>query len=222
MQNARAPFVTHDSSLLDHVSVGAESAAVSTTIRMASVLFVTALTAAAAQFSLHLPFTAVPLTLEHIVVLAGGAVLGARLGATSQLLYLALGVLGAHTFAVSPVLPPSIGRLLGPTGGYLLAYPVAALVTGWLAERGMDRRYSTSIVAMLAGLAVVYLGGVAWLAWLMPAGPIQSGPVGFSAALMTGFYPFVLADLGKIAVAAAVLPALWGLVGSARPKITKY
>jgi len=218
MPHVRAPLVTYDSSLLDHMVVGAESAAASTAIRAASVLFVTALTAAAAQVAFHLPFTPVPFTLQPMLVVVGAAALGARLGAISQLLYLGLGVLGFQAFAPSAILPQGLGRLLGPTGGFLLAYPLAAFVAGWFAERGFDRRYLTSVLAMLAGQAVFFIGGVSWLAWLMPAGPI-----GFEAALNAAFYPFVLADVVKVFCAAAVLPALWGFVGSARrPKIRKY
>lgn len=218
MPHLRAPFVTHDSSLLDHMIVGADSAAVSTAIRVALVLFVTALTAAAAQVAFHLPFTPVPFTFQPMLVLVGAAALGARLGAISQLLYLGLGVLGVQAFAPSPILPQGLGRLLGPTGGFLLAYPVAAFVAGWCAERGLDRHYLTSVLAMLAGQVVYFIGGVSWMAWLMPAGPI-----GFDAAMNAAFYPFVLADMGKVLFAASVLPALWALVGSARrPKIRKY
>ncbi len=223
MQTAKAPFVTHESSLLDHLSVGADSAVIATAVRIASVLFVTALTAAAAQIAVPLPFTPVPFTFQPMIVLLGGAALGARLGATSQILYLALGAAGVHAFASSPVLPQGFARLLGPTGGFLLAYPIAAFVAGWLAERGLDRRYATSVLAMLAGQVVYFVGGVAWLAWLMPGVPGHAGPVGLSAALSLAFYPFVLADLGKVLFAAAVLPTVWGLVGSAgRPKIRKY
>ncbi|MGH9175545.1 MAG: biotin transporter BioY, partial [Vicinamibacterales bacterium] len=99
-------------------------------------LFLTALTAAAAQFSVHLPFTPVPLTLQPMVVMVGAAALGSRLGAASQILYLLLGIAGGPVFAASPILPQGFGRLIGPTGGYLMAYPIAAFVTGWLAERG--------------------------------------------------------------------------------------
>src|SRR5688500_4014116 len=142
----RAPFVTYDSTLLDHVSVGAASSAAWTSIRLASVLFLTALTAAAAQFSVHLPFTPVPFALQPMVVLVGAAALGSRLGAASQILYLLLGIAGMPVFAASPILPQGIGRLLGPTGGYLMAYPIAAFVTGFLAERGFDRRYLTAVI----------------------------------------------------------------------------
>src|SRR6476646_12245479 len=116
-------------------------------IRIAAVLFVTALTAAAAQVSIPLPFTPVPFTLQPMVVLLGGAALGSRLGMSSQVLYLLAGIAGLPVFAASPVLPQGIGRLLGPTGGYLLSYPIAAFLAGALAERGFDRRFATSVIA---------------------------------------------------------------------------
>jgi len=204
----RVPFVTYDSTLLDHVSIGAGSPAAWTSIRVASVLFLTALTATAAQVSVHLPFTPVPLTLQPMVVLVGAAALGSRLGALSQVLYVLAGVVGMPVFAASPILPQGAARLLGPTGGYLLAYPIAAFVTGWLAERGFDRRYLTSVAAMLAGLCTLFLGGVLWLAYFASS---PGGPVGLRTALATGLYPFVIADLVKISVAGAILPGLWRL-----------
>jgi biotin transport system substrate-specific component len=200
----RAPFVTYDSTLLDHVSVAAASVAARKSIRVASLLFLTALTAAAAQVSIHIPFTPVPLTLQPMIVLVGSAALGARLGALSQILYLLLGVLGFPVFAASPILPQGAGRLLGPTGGYLMAYPAAAFVTGWLAKRGFDRRYLSSVVAMLAGLCMLFVGGVAWLAY-----GARGGAVGLEAALSTGLYPFLLPDLAKVCIAGAILPAVW-------------
>lgn len=178
-------------------------------IRVAAVVFVTVLTAAAAQISIPLPFTPVPFTLQPMVVLVGGAALGARLGMASQILYLLLGIAGLPVFAASPILPQGLLRLLGPTGGYLLSYPFAAFVTGTLAERGFDRRYITSVLAMAAGLAIIFASGVAWLAWFArPAG------AGLSAALQTGLYPFVPADIVKICIAAAVLPAIWKVIGT--------
>jgi len=174
-----------------------------------AVAAVTALTAIAAQISLPLPFTPVPFTFQPMVVLVGAAALGSRLGMASQLLYLALGVLGLPVFAASPVLPQGVARLLGPTGGYLMSYPFAALVAGYLAERGFDRRYRTFVVAMIAGLAVVFAGGVAWLTVTLPAHSLRS-------ALAAGFYPFVVADLAKLLVAAPVMPALWRFSASTR------
>jgi biotin transport system substrate-specific component len=176
-------------------------------MRIAAVLFVTVLTATAAQVSIPLPFTPVPFTLQPMIVLVGGAALGSRLGFASQVLYLFAGLAGLPVFAASPVLPQGLGRLLGPTGGYLLSYPLAALVAGWLAERSFDRRYLTSIVAMACGLAVVFAFGVAWLAWFA-----QPKAVGLAAALASGLYPFLAADAHKIALASAVLPSIWKLL----------
>ena len=180
----------------------AARADVSAAVRAAAVLFATVLTIAAAQVSIPLPFTPVPFTLQPMVVLLAGAALGPRLGLTSQACYLALGLAGLPVFAASAVLPQGIARLFGPTGGYLMSYPLAAFVAGYLAERGFDRRYLTSVVAMGAGLAVVFTVGVAWLAFGVPH-------AGLSAAIATGLAPFVPADIVKIFLAATVLPAAW-------------
>lgn len=172
-------------------------------IRVAAMLFVAALTAAAAQFSLPLPFTQVPFTFQPMVVLIGGLALGAKLGFGSQLVYLAAGVGGLPVFAASATLPPGALRLLGPTAGYLLSYPFAALLVGYLAERGFDRRYVTSVIAMLTGLLVIYTFGAAWL----------SISAGLPAALAAGVLPFVVADVLKVIAAAGVVPAFWSLFG---------
>jgi biotin transport system substrate-specific component len=180
-------------------------------IRIAAVLFIAALTAAAAQVSVPLPFTPVPFTLQPMIVLLGGAALGPRLGMASQVVYLFAGILGLPVFAASAVLPQGAARLLGPTGGYLMAYPFAAFATGWLAARGFDRRYVTSVLAMAVGLAIVFAGGVSWLAWF--ARPARAG---LDAALQTGLYPFIPADVVKILVASAVMPGIWKLTGRHR------
>jgi biotin transport system substrate-specific component len=177
-------------------------------IKAAAVVFVTVLTAAAAQVSVPLPFTPVPLTLQPMVVLLGGAALGPRLGMTSQVLYLLAGIAGLPVFAASATLPQGPFRLLGPTGGYLMSYPFAAWLTGWLASRGFDRRYLTSLVAMVAGLSIIFAGGVTWLAWF--AHPV---PVGPAVALAGGLYPFIPVDLVKICIASAILPGTWALLG---------
>ncbi|HEX2342663.1 MAG TPA: biotin transporter BioY [Vicinamibacterales bacterium] len=177
-------------------------------IRYACMLFVTALTAAAAQVSVPLPFTAVPFTLQPMVVLIGGAALGSRLGLASQVLYILAGLAGLPVFAASPILPQGAARLIGPTGGYLMAFPLAAFVAGALAERGLDRRYLTSVLAMAAGLAVIFLFGVTWLSVVTP--------LGVSGAISTGLAPFLPADILKVFIAGAVLPAAWRIVGPRR------
>ncbi len=180
-------------------------------LRLAAVLFVTALTAVAAQISVPLPFTPVPFTFQPLVVLLGGAALGARLGMSSQILYLLLGIAGLPVFAASPVLPQGAARLIGPTAGFLLSYPFAAYATGRLAELGFDRRYMTSVMAMLVGLAIVFAGGALWLAYAPPA------PLGVAGALRAAVIPFIAADLVKICLAAAVLPAAWRFLGASGP-----
>jgi len=191
--------------LLATIAAGNDSRALRAAEQLGGVLFVTVLTAIAAQVSMPLPFTPVPFTFQPMVVLVGAAALGARLGMVSQIVYLALGIAGLPMFAASPALPQGAARLLGPTGGYLLAYPFAAFVAGWLAERGFDRRYLTAVVALICGLLVVFAGGILWLAIVARPGG------GFSGALRVGFIPFIAADLLKLMVAAGVMPSLWWL-----------
>jgi biotin transport system substrate-specific component len=179
-----------------------------TVTRTSAVALAVTLTAVAAQFTMPLPFTAVPFVLTPLVVLLSGAALGARLGCLAQVLYLAAGIAGLPVFAPSVTLPPGAARLVGPTGGYLMAYPIAAFVTGYLAERGWDRRYLTSAAAMLGGLLIIFAGGVSWLA--------ISVTRSLSTAIATGFLPFVLADLVKVAAAAAILPQAWRIIGPPR------
>ena len=194
----RAPAGT----LLHVVASGAD---LSIAVRVCAVLFVTVLTAAAAQVSIPLPFTPVPFTLQPMIVLLGGAALGSRLGMYSQVLYLAAGIAGLPVFAASPILPQGVARLLGPTGGYLMSYPFAALLTGALAERGFDRRFLSSVLAMGSGLVVIFSCGVAWMAW-------GAAPVGLDRALAAGLYPFVLVDVLKVVLAASILPVAWKLL----------
>ena len=161
--------------------------------QIGAVLFVTVLTAAAAQISIPLPFTPVPFTFQPMVVLLGAAALGARLGVASQILYLALGFAGLPVFAASPVLPQGAARLLGPTGGYLMAYPFAAFAAGWLAERGFDRRYAHGDPRD---------GVRAWRS-CSPAACLaaryRSAVASASRALAAGFYPFIARRSGQVA-----------------------
>ena len=193
------PFVSHASTILDQVSIRAASANLWTGVQWLSVLFVAVLTASAAQLSFPLPFTPVPFTIQPMIVLVGAAALGSRLGALAQILYLMLGIAGLPVFAFSPELPQGVARLMGPTGGYLMAYPIAAFLTGLLAEKGLDRRYFTSILAMSAGLSVIFAGGVLWIARV----------TGIETALATGLYPFIVVDIIKVVAAGLVLPTAW-------------
>lgn len=164
--------------------------------RVLAVILGAAFVALAAQVAVPLPGTPVPMTLQPLAVLLVGGLLGARLGATSMVLYLALGIAGLPVF--TPTVPLfGIARLLGPTGGYLLAYPVAAWVVGAMMREGWEWRRVT--LGVLAGLVLIHVGGLAQLA-------ILTGNLSGAARLAT--LPFLLGDLGKLAVAAAVLTKL--------------
>ncbi|MCA1632954.1 MAG: biotin transporter BioY [Acidobacteria bacterium] len=159
------------------------------------------LTALAAQVVIPLPFTPVPLTGQTFAVLLAGALLGSRLGALAMIAYLCEGAVGLPFFRGGA--GGAHYLLLSPTTGYLLAFPLAAFVTGYLAERGWDRRYASAAAAMALGSFVILAGGWAWLAlFFRTAGE----------AFRLGVAPFILGDLVKIALAAAALPAGWALV----------
>ena len=150
--------------------------------------------AIAAQVAVPLIGTPVPMTLQPLAVLVVGGLLGARLGAAALVLYLALGALGLPVFTPGGL--PGAARLLGPTGGYLLSYPVAAAVVGWLASSSRPLRL---LLASAAGMIVIHLGGSAQLA-------ILTGNAG--AATRYGLVPFLTGDLLKVGIAALLILAL--------------
>ena len=154
-------------------------------------------TALMAQITIPLPFTPVPITGQTLAVLLVGAALGSRRGALSMAAYVVEGALGLPVFAGGTA---GLKRLTGPTGGYLIGFIAAAFVTGWLAERGWDRRPLSTALAMLTGNAVIYLFGLPWLALFLGG---FSGPKG---ALALGLLPFIPGDLLKLALAAFLLP----------------
>src|SRR5205085_3001065 len=151
--------------------------------------------AAAAQVSIPLPGTPVPMTLQPMAVLLVGGLLGARLGALSMILYLAMGAAGLPVF--TPTVPlVGFARLFGPTGGYLLAYPIAAYAVGAIVPplRGVEtgsggEDWARVALAVLAGLVLIHLGGLAQMA-------IITGSISGAARLAT--WPFLLGDLLKL------------------------
>jgi len=155
--------------------------------------FVLAL-AAASQIAIPIPGTPVPITLQPMIVVLAGMMLGPQLGAATMLAYLAIGAAGLPVFA--PVGLPGIARFVGPTGGYLIAYPVAAAVAGVLAQRfpSLLGRW----MAALFGIATLFVGGLSWLA-------ILSGSV--SRAVVLGLTPFALLDVVKALIAATIAGA---------------
>ncbi len=150
------------------------------------------LVALGAQAAVPLPGTPVPVTLQVPAVLIVGALLGPRLGAASMVLYLAVGAAGAPVFAPAGV--PGLARLLGPTGGYLLATPLAAALVGRLVTD--PRSWGRLALGLVAGLLAIHTGGVAQLA-------VLTGDV--SVALALGSLPFLLGDVLKLLVAGLIV-----------------
>jgi biotin transport system substrate-specific component len=169
------------------------------------VLAGTALVAAAAQISVKLPFTPVPITGQTFAVLLVGASLGCVLGTASAMLYLWLGVAGAPIYAHHD---SGWSVITSASGGYIVGFVLAAALTGFLAERRWDRRLSSSIGLMLTGNVVIYLVGLPWLAVVLNTN--------LEKTLEYGLYPFIPGDTFKLYLAAAALPAAWKLVGRAR------
>ncbi|HZI60225.1 MAG TPA: biotin transporter BioY [Pyrinomonadaceae bacterium] len=155
--------------------------------------------AACAQFVI--PIGAVPITGQTFAVLLTGALLGSRLGAAAVIAYLIEGAVGLPFFAGGG---SGIVRFMGPTGGYLIAFPAAAFVTGAFAEFGWDKRYHTAVVAMAIGSLVILMTGWAWYTIITNT----PADVSFKLAVLR----FIPGDIIKIALAAAVLPTGWALL----------
>ena len=170
-----------------------DRASVLTVRRVLAVALGAAVVAVAAQVSVPLPFGPVPMTLSPLAVLLVGGILGPRGGVAAVVTYVALGAVGLPVYALG-LAGPAI--LLGPTGGYLLAFPVAAGVTGWLAQKGGIGR---ALLAAAAGVVVIHLGGWAQLALVIGDPEI---------AFRVGTVPFLLGDVLKVALAAAGISGL--------------
>jgi biotin transport system substrate-specific component len=156
--------------------------------------------ALAAQVEVRLPFTPVPITGQTFAVLLTGLLLGGRLGGLALIAYLAEGLVGLPFFAGGK---SGLAYALGPTGGYLVGFVVAAYVVGRLADRGWDRRVGTTLLAMIIGNLIIYAAGLAWLVRF----------VGPDRVLALGLVPFLAGDLVKVILAAIALPGGWKLVG---------
>ena len=147
--------------------------------------------AAASQVAIPIPGTPVPMTLQPLIVVLAGLMLGPTLGAASMVLFLAVGAAGVPVFA--PGGAPGVARLLGPTGGYLIAFPVAAYVAGFVAAR-KPTLLGRWVAAML-GMVVIFVGGLSQLT-------ILTGSV--RQAIVLGITPFAALDVVK-ALAAALI-----------------
>jgi len=157
------------------------------------------LVALCAQLAVPLPFSPVPVTGQTFAVLLLGATLGARRSAAALLLYLAEGGAGLPVFA--PVGAPGLARLLGPTGGYLWAYPLAAFLVGKILETSLERRVATLITALLAAEAVIFSYGTIWLKHVTG--------LSWQQAVQAGLLPFLPGEAIKMMLVGLCLPASW-------------
>ncbi len=154
----------------------------------------------AVSAKVQIPFFPVPMTMQTFVVLFLGFVLGARLGGLTVLVYLAEGAAGVPVFAGTPEKGIGLAYMAGPTGGYLLGFLLAAVLTGALAERGWDRSLGWAALASVLGIAAVYIPGLIWLGTL----------VGWDKPVLAlGLWPFLPAEGLKIALLACLLPLIW-------------
>lgn len=152
-----------------------------------------------ASAKVKVPFYPVPVTMQVFVIMGIAAAYGFRLGVATILLYLAEGAAGIPVFTDSPEKGIGLAYMLQATGGYLAGFVAMAALVGWFAERGFDRSPFALFGVMLAGLAIMYVLGLAWLGALF----------GWDKPILAwGFYPFILADLTKIALASCLIPAV--------------
>jgi len=159
----------------------------------AIVITASLLVALCARVTVPLPFTPVPLTMQNFGVLAVGLLLGSRRGFIALALYLVEGAFGLPVFSPSP-LGGGIAQILGPTGGFLMAYPLVAFVAGWIYER-TSARFVWASVASVAAEVLLFAGGLSWLAVLTHS---------VSMAIRYGLYWFIFAEVIKVLMASAV------------------
>ena len=151
----------------------------------------------------QVPFYPVPMTMQTMVVLLIGMTFGWRLGAATVLLYLAEGLAGLPVFANTPERGIGLAYMVGPTGGYLAGFVLAAVTVGWLAERRWDRGVLTTLAAMTLGTMIIFVCGVLWLGTI----------IGWDKAVLElGVLPFLPGAAFKIALATAILPLAWKAV----------
>lgn len=159
------------------------------------------LLALSAQVAIPVPFSPVPLTMQPLALLLLGGALGSWRAAAAAALYLVEGASGLPVFAQGR---GGLIVLYGPTAGYLYAFPLAAAIAGWAAEKGWTRSPFRTLPAMALALATIHLGGWAWLVAGMQLDP--------AAAFFTGVMPFLANDVVKVLIAAALLPAAESIV----------
>ncbi len=152
---------------------------------------------------LSVPFYPVPMTMQTFAIIGLGLVLGPKLAVSAVLLYLAQGAFGMPVFSGTPEKGIGIAYMVGPTGGYLFGFILAAGLAGTLAQRGWEKSVVTAFIAAVLSSAIIYVPGLLWLGAI----------VGWDKPVLAfGMYPFLLADLLKAGLAAMFFPAMWKFI----------
>ena len=191
-------ITTTHPTLMDTIWTGESSAArnISLAIAGSIALWVSA--------KIQIPFYPVPVSMQTLVVFVVGMAYGWKLGGATVALYLAEGLAGLPVFAGTPEKGIGIAYMVGPTGGYLFGFLLAAVAVGWLAERGFDRNIILTALAMLIGSILIYIPGLLWL----------GSVVGWDKpVLQWGMIPFLYGDALKLTLAAVLMPVLWKITG---------
>lgn len=184
--------------LLDLARPQGTAAKLATTI--GAVLFGVCLLTLSAK--IKVPFWPVPMTMQTLAVLMIGMAYGSRMAAGTVFAYLLAGAAGLPVFAGTPERGIGLAYMMGPTGGFLLGFLLAAWVVGFLAERGFDRTLLRCAIAMLIGNTIMVLSGVIWLA----------APLGVAKAIEVGFMPFMYGTVLKMALGTIAMPLIWHFV----------
>lgn len=158
-----------------------------------------------AQIRIPLPFTPVPITGQTLAILLIGATFGSKRGAITTLLYLLEGGLGLPFFAGGAA---GMIHFMGPTGGYLVGFVLSAFLTGYLCEKGIDKKLKTAIPFFMITQLPIFFCGVLWMSLLLK--------LNFTTALQLGFLPFIPGEIIKALLAGSILPTCWKALGRSR------
>ena len=198
-------MATHDNTAHPTLIGSAWPGAAGSWLRMA-ILAIAGTVLLTVSAKIQVPFYPVPMTMQTFAVLVIGMAYGWKLGGATVALYLAEGAAGLPVFAGTPEKGVGLAYMAGPTGGYLAGFVLAAGIAGRLGEKGWDRSIPMTLAAMVIGTVIIFAPGYVWLALL----------IGSEKAWAFGVLPFLLGEVFKIALAAAVLPGAWKLIARFR------
>ena len=163
--------------------------------------FFAALTVIFSAISIPIPISPVPFSLAIVAIFLAGALLPKTQAAVAQIVYLLLGIIGLPVFSK---FSGGLGVIAGPTGGYLIAYPIMAFIIALIIEKAGKRNFIVYLVSMLCGLAVLYAVGTLWLS--------VEAHMPFAAALSAGVIPFIIPDVVKAVLASILAVMLYKVV----------